>query len=220
MKSEAKQCIVPSGPVEEGILLPVMESPWPEYDPPVLETVTVSVRVSREKNRLLLFYRIAAPELRRMCTGHNQDVHTDSCVEIFLRNPRDEEYVNFEFSAAGFIKAGRGASRSDRMLYSPETIDEAIVYEVKILSNSLFDESAGTGGCEWTARISIDLTAFGLMPPGHMDILPYLEANFQACGDGLKKPYFLVWNSIDTPQPDFHRPEFFGRLVFSPVISS
>ncbi|AEC01999.1 hypothetical protein Spico_0774 [Parasphaerochaeta coccoides DSM 17374] len=220
MKSESKQCVVPVGLVEEGILLPVMESPWPEYEPFALAPVSVSVRVSREANRLQLLYRVSAPELRRMCTAHNQDVHADSCVEVFLRNPRDEEYVNFEFSATGYIKVGRGESRANRILYAPETIDESIDYEVRILSNSLHDDTDGTGGCEWTARISIDLTVFGLMPPGHMDILPYLEANFQACGDGLERPYFLVWNPIDTPKPDFHRPEFFGRLVFSPTISS
>lgn len=210
-----KQCIVPLSLLSEGVLLPIMEAPWPAYDMTPTMPLSASVRVSRQESQLHLLFHMAAPELRRMCTAHNQDVHTDSCVEVFLKNPRDDEYVNFEFSAAGFIKVGRGPDRHSRMLYSPDTIEESISYSVEVLRNTFWDGENHTGGCEWKARIALDLTAFGLMPPGRMDIVPYLEGNFQACGDGLEHPYYLVWNTIDTPQPDFHRPEFFGRLMFS-----
>jgi hypothetical protein len=27
-------------------------------------------------------------------------------------------------------------------------------------------------------------------------------------------PHYLSWNRIDIPQPDFHRPDFFGELKF------
>jgi len=40
------------------------------------------------------------------------------------------------------------------------------------------------------------------------------KANFFKCGDDTQQPHFLSWQPIDTPRPDFHRPEFFGFLQF------
>ena len=33
-----------------------------------------------------------------------------------------------------------------------------------------------------------------------------------AFADGTILPHYLSWNPIETPKPDFHRPEFFGEL--------
>jgi Carbohydrate-binding family 9 len=40
------------------------------------------------------------------------------------------------------------------------------------------------------------------------------RANFQKCGDSLPSPHYLVWNYIESENPDFHRPEFFGEVEF------
>lgn len=40
-----------------------------------------------------------------------------------------------------------------------------------------------------------------------------LKANFYKCGDRCRSPHFLSWCAIQSPQPDFHRPEDFGYLV-------
>jgi hypothetical protein len=37
--------------------------------------------------------------------------------------------------------------------------------------------------------------------------------NFYRCG-GRVEPQYAVWNSIVSAEPDFHRPEHFGELVF------
>ena len=39
-------------------------------------------------------------------------------------------------------------------------------------------------------------------------------ANFYKCGDLLAQPHFLSWNKIDIAKPDFHRPDFFGKITF------
>ena len=39
-------------------------------------------------------------------------------------------------------------------------------------------------------------------------------ANFYKCADGSSHPHWLTWSKVDQPDPDFHRPEYFGRLVF------
>ena len=30
----------------------------------------------------------------------------------------------------------------------------------------------------------------------------------------MSLPHYLSWMPIDTPKPDFHRPEFFGKINF------
>ena len=40
------------------------------------------------------------------------------------------------------------------------------------------------------------------------------RGNFYKCGDDLPQPHFVVWNNIETPEPDYHRPEFFGSIAF------
>ncbi|MGI6239399.1 MAG: carbohydrate-binding family 9-like protein, partial [Christensenellales bacterium] len=39
-------------------------------------------------------------------------------------------------------------------------------------------------------------------------------ANFYTCDESIH-PHFGVWNHVAAAQPDFHRPECFGRLEFA-----
>jgi hypothetical protein len=39
-------------------------------------------------------------------------------------------------------------------------------------------------------------------------------ANFYKVGSGLSVPHYLTWNPVGTPAPDYHRPEFFGEVLF------
>jgi hypothetical protein len=39
-----------------------------------------------------------------------------------------------------------------------------------------------------------------------------IKANFYKCGDKTEEPHYLSWSPIDTPEPDFHVPSFFGLL--------
>ncbi|MGH2565575.1 MAG: carbohydrate-binding family 9-like protein, partial [Ginsengibacter sp.] len=41
------------------------------------------------------------------------------------------------------------------------------------------------------------------------------KVNFYKCGDKLPKPHFLTWNTVETEDPDFHAPEYFGSMEFS-----
>ena len=41
-----------------------------------------------------------------------------------------------------------------------------------------------------------------------------MTANFYKCGDELPTPHFISWAPIEWKEPSFHRPEFFGELVF------
>ena len=41
-----------------------------------------------------------------------------------------------------------------------------------------------------------------------------LRMNFYKCGDKCSKMHFLSWSEIDLPAPDFHCPDYFGKVIF------
>ncbi len=40
-----------------------------------------------------------------------------------------------------------------------------------------------------------------------------IKANFYKCGDETAQPHYGMWSGVDSAQPDFHRPEYFGDLI-------
>lgn len=126
----------------------------------------------------------------------------DSCVEIFLRNPKNPaEYFNFEITSRGFILAARGAGRQDRQKLPPESL--AKITRVKQLASV-----AGNLIC-WGITVAIPPEIFGLNSFEGIT----LEGNLYKCADKAKTPHYLSAFPIDTEKPDFHRPEFFQSLV-------
>ena len=54
----------------------------------------------------------------------------DSCVEIFLRNPKNPaEYFNFEVTSRGFVLAARGADRQNREKLPTDTLAKIKNYQ-------------------------------------------------------------------------------------------
>ena len=126
----------------------------------------------------------------------------DSCVEIFLRNPKNPaEYFNFEITSRGFILAARGSSRQDRQKLPPELL--AKITRVKQLASV-----AGNLIC-WGMTIVIPPEIFGL--DSFQGVT--LEGNLYKCADKAKTPHYLSAFPINTEKPDFHRPEFFQVLL-------
>jgi hypothetical protein len=39
-----------------------------------------------------------------------------------------------------------------------------------------------------------------------------LRANLYKCGDECDLPHYISWSPIDLPSPDFHCPDFFGKI--------
>ena len=39
------------------------------------------------------------------------------------------------------------------------------------------------------------------------------SGNFYKCGDETAIVHYGAWSEVETETPDFHRPEFFGKLI-------
>ncbi|MDT4762034.1 carbohydrate-binding family 9-like protein [Sphaerochaeta sp. PS] len=191
---------VTQGEMERSLPLP-LQACWDDA-----EGVEASVRLSHDGRHLFVRFSIQEPQLRRMCTEHNQKVHTDSCMEIFLQREGSAEYVNFEFSATTKALVGRGEGRANRTLYPTFTIEE-IPLSFELLENNNVQS-------RYRLDVSIDLVLFGLMQEGESLSSLRLKGNIYKCGDGLKKPHYLCYGPIGTVKPDFHTPEYFVPFRF------
>lgn len=130
--------------------------------------------------------------------GANEKPWTDSCVEIFF-NPcpgKSDRYFNFELSAGGGLLIGFGKNRKDKIRCD--------------FSLEIFNIKTEISSDGWKAFFTIP---FDFVLSYAEDFSPVFAGNFQKCGDETESPHFVVWNKIISENPDFHRPEYFGRFI-------
>ncbi|MCD8177452.1 MAG: hypothetical protein LUE98_08525 [Tannerellaceae bacterium] len=176
---------------------------WKEYSYKPI----VVVDIARSNTSLYLRYFVKGNSLKALYDTDNSPVHEDSCVEFFMKKPDENYYMNFKFNCIGVCDAARRESRDVKQPLSEEEYKTIRRYPARMVE--AFDEQRGV--FSWELVVAIPLELMGLDP----DNLPEkILANFYKCADDTNAPHFLSWNPIDTPAPDFHRPEFFGELYF------
>ncbi len=140
---------------------------------------------------------------------NNEPVNKDSCVEFFISPDGADDYYNFEFNCIGACKAGFGSRIRQSRGCLPDDIIDQINRQSLITRARRFNDDLTA----WELTVAIPLEVFC-----HNDYrsLKGLQgkANFYKCGDDLPEPHFIVWNDVRAPEPDFHLPEFFGRINF------
>ena len=133
-------------------------------------------------------------------TEKGSPVCLDSALEFFVRfDPESMRYVNLETNANAALLAQCGTSRHDRIDVSERFDAESI-------------RTSDGWGVTFTLKMDVIEDLFGL---SRNDFVPGYSffANFYKCGDETAAPHFGMWNEVNSQIPDFHRPEFFGRLV-------
>ena len=70
------------------------------------------------------------------------------------------------------------------------------------------------GAPEWTLEYRVPLALFKSLYGEEVRPGRRAAANFYKCGDETEVPHYGAWSPVGTPAPDFHRPEFFGEIVF------
>lgn len=135
--------------------------------------------------------------LRAEVTEQNGEICTDSCVEFFLKpDNHDLNYLNFELNPKGILHLGIGAGRGGRRHL---TTDRAIFDIVSVANEG-----------DWTLKFFIpDSFLLSLFAK----ISPVCKANAYKCGDFTDHEHYGMWSEVETVEPDFHVPDFFGTLV-------
>ena len=64
----------------------------------------------------------------------------------------------------------------------------------------------------WSLTMAIPFDIYGL--DGAAVSGKAMLANFYKCGDDMPVPHYVTWSPVGCPSPDYHRPEYFGEIVF------
>ncbi len=173
---------------------------WQEYP----YAPAVSFHLAHSEKALAVLFKVTEDHLRGTALENNGPVWEDSCVETFIADPFSNEYFNFETNCIGTKLASKRRSRTDADHFSDGLMDRIRCFGS--LPHEPVD-SEGEGQSWWLAEI-IPFELIGLEKAPES-----LRANFYKCGDRCSRMHFLSWSEIDLPAPDFHCPDFFGKLI-------
>lgn len=141
-------------------------------------------------------------EPKAVYTQPDDPVCRDSCMECFINfDPdRSENYVNLEANALGTLHCKFGPGRGGRK-------------PLKDMGVAMPELTAHRAEDRWSLEFFFPLSCIrALYGRDSFSAGDRLLANFYKCGDETAAPHFGMWSGVDTPEPDFHRSEFFGEL--------
>lgn len=177
-------------------------APWEAF--PYKPEVTFSLAASPAY--LFIKFNVEERDLKAEFSKTNEPVWQDSCVEFFVAAPDGKGYRNFEINCIGTLLSARQQSKGvDTIHISEEDADKILRYPS--LEPDPFKLKEGNQKWDLTVGIPWSFLGSDGMPES-------IRSNFYKCADGSRNPHYLCWAPIDTPEPDFHRPEFFGTLIF------
>lgn len=177
---------------------------WPETFPYVPKA---SAELEFRENCMHIHYMVTEDQIVANVDEDLGHVWEDSCVEFFVSPLADGYYYNIECNCVGKIYMAFGKDRYEREL-APESVLSSIRRKTTMGEKAF---GVKEEECSWEVDLEIPYTALfkhelknldGLCPTG----------NFYKCGGTGRWTHFVSWAPIDTPAPDFHRPEFFVSL--------
>lgn len=151
-------------------------------------------------------FDITEPSVKAQYSGTNQKVFEDSCAELFL-SFGNGFYYNFEVSCIGTVLAEYGKNRFDREFLSPEIISKIEVF------STLGKKPFGIRDEETSYRLEIKIPKQVFVFDNCAINPESISGNIYKCADGSPTPHYMYLFDIVSGKPDFHRPEFFKRLV-------
>lgn len=134
----------------------------------------------------------------------------DSCVEFFF-SPSGElasDYINIEVNCCGTLHIAYGPNRDKRAFISLKSASQ--ISCLTSISSPIKLEQVQDNS--WQVELVIPFKVIEELTSKAVNLKTWF-GNFYRCG-GRIEPQYAVWNTIDVPQPDYHRPEYFGKLVF------
>lgn len=179
---------------------------WPDKFPykPLVEFA-----LAHTGREILIHYRVVEKTSRAAAGEDLGKVWEDSCVEFFSSpNPADGLYYNLECNCIGKVLLCCGADRHARV---PAPAD--VLARIQRWSSLGSEPFAETAAGPWEVCLIVPVEFYFNHKIKTLDGVE-IKANFYKCGDLLETPHFLSYAPIDTPDPDFHRPEFFIPVAF------
>ena len=174
----------------------------------------VQAKLAYDDQALYAIFHVSDRYVRATAENYQDPVYKDSCGEFFFTPGEDlnHGYFNFELNCGGIVlfhhQKGRGVedlpiSRADfEQVEIAHTLPKVVFPEVE-------------EPLTWVVEYRLPLAILGAYAPLDTPVQGVRwRANLYKCADSSSHPHWLTWSPVDTPVPDFHRPEFFGILIF------
>jgi hypothetical protein len=175
----------------------------------------VEARLLWDETCLHVIFRVRDRWVRSVVQEAQGMVCTDSCVELFFTPGADplEGYFNIEVNCGGtaLFQHQRGRAIDCRRMSGADIARLGVECTMPARVEPEITEPV-----EWLVqyRVPFDvLAAYVRMERPAPGVI--WRANLYKCADNTSRPHWLTWAPVDRPEPDFHRPESFGRLAFA-----
>ncbi len=175
-------------------------APWCSY--PYKPSAQFSIAYTGDE--ILLKFFVIEKTIRAAVAKINGPVWEDSCVKLFISFEQNG-YYNLEFNCIGIVLGEFGAGRLRR-----EKLAENKLKKIKFQSQiQKIEEDL----LHWELTVSIPVKIFSHQKPS-LQPGKQCRLNLYKCGDALPEPHFIAWSEIQSDEPDFHLPQFFGEASF------
>jgi len=174
----------------------------------------VRAKLAYDDTALYVIFHVEDQFVLAKSKNYQDEVFWDSCVEFFFTPGMDPllGYFNLEVNCGGTAlfhhQKGRriedtSVSQVDfKRVQIAHTLPQIVEPEIKEPVNWVVEYRLPYDTLIAYAQVEVPTSGTNW------------RANFYKCADGSSHPHWLSWSSIHTSKPDFHRPEYFGQLVF------
>ncbi len=172
------------------------------------------VKLQYSDSHLYVIFRVEDRYVQSLETNYDGMVCRDACVELFFSpNPnKTSAYYNIETNCGGTILMRRQTARNTDTQHIGQ--EDAELLDIahsmpKVVKPEIVEPLV------WVNEYRVPFT----MLEKYGDILKpasgvVWKANFYKCAETNSHPHWGCWSPISTPEPDFHKPEYFGTLEF------
>lgn len=205
ISDEMNDTITLAGILAKAVRHRLSYAPWQDSFP---GRASVQFAIAYNNDSIYLQYNVEEPVVQATYGKNNEPVYRDSCVEAFFSFDGGASYYNFEFNAIGTVLAAYGHSKQSRTF-----LPDVALQQIQSLSVIRKEGS----GVNWQFTVAIPFAVFVHQSFTSLKGVA-CTANFYKCGDDLPEPHFLCWSPVQSKEPNFHLPQFFGRLLFEPAL--
>jgi hypothetical protein len=180
----------------------------PEFKP------EVQVKMMYDKENIYLIFRVKDKNVRCITNKINGPVWQDSAVEFFFAPDSGKPllYFNLETNCGGTpLMHFNTVPRKESKKLSEDDIK---LIEIAHSLPEIIDPEIGEP-VTWTLEYKIPVSLLEkyatVTPPGKGVVW---RANFYKIAENSSNPHYITWSKIENPKPNFHLPQFFGKLKF------
>jgi hypothetical protein len=177
----------------------------------------VQAKVAYGKKRIYVIFRVKYRYIRCLKNKYQSSVYNDSCVEFyFTPGPNiSKGYFNLEMNCIG-----SALFKFHNIIQKKVTEVSKIDFSKIKVAHSIHSVDTGSNDKSstsfvWLIEYSIPfsiLTNYTSITYPKQGVK--WKANFYKIANKSSHPHWLSWSKMDISSHDFHRPIFFGTLIF------